>query len=306
MMGNNHAELAPKETLPRPGEIMGRLIGSITADNPVRLSKPKISFKDFNLSEQQKRDLEAMRNIATPQEVIEAIFKHPPAVIVDKAKIYEKEGALVDYYRKQGMPDNKIIELVFPQGTVDQLDEITYIKPDKSIRVFKPTKRDLEIAKIETELPPDIDPVTREYMEMFINNAKQFMMTPRVRDGFGPNKEDHQNRRLWEEGVMDVFYLVSDEWGQAFKDAVDKNRYSKNRRMTLVSFPSYFDTLTLPDRIGRKIKYINERFSYAQKLAENGKPDAASNIISAECASLIRFFSKKNPRNYSPIPRNMS
>lgn len=291
-IGNAETPVVEKTT--RLQEMAYSLVGSITADNPIRVYKPKIGFREFSLSEAQKRSIDFIKKNATPKEAIDLIFKNPPPVFIDEANpnISEEAYKTANFLRNQGAPEDEIDRLVGVGNANPDDIKISFIKPNKRTIVINPSSRDIKMSEMETTIPDGLDPAAREYLQLFIKNCKLFMKTPRVRDGFGFSKEDHAKRRLWEEGIMDVFYIISKDWGDAFKNAVDSNRYSKNRRTTLVSFPPYFRDLPLPEKLRQKIDFMEKRFAVAQQMATSGNADAAANILSAESASLIRFFAK--------------
>lgn len=291
-IGSVEAPIVEKNT--RLGEVMYGLVGSITSDNLIRAHKPKISFREFKLNETQKRSIAFIKENSYPSQMIDIVFNNPPPVFVDQAIVPETpatELPLVQMLREKGMTDGDIRNMGYTIPDMS-VESVSFIKPEKKSIIIKPTDRDVKLSEMETLIPEGLDKTATEYLEMFVKNCKTYMATPRVRDGFGFTKEDHANRRLWEEGVMDVFYIIDKEWGNAFKNAVDNNRYSKNRRTTLVSFPPYFRDVALPAPLREKINSMEKRFNLAQEQATAGKADRAANILSAECARFIRFLSK--------------
>lgn len=300
MIEGSYAEGPKVEAAPQPSDIMRRLITSITKDQPIRLYKPRINYVDFKLTEEQKADMERLKSISTPEKIISDIFKKPPPVFVDLGFIPEvsKENqAMIDLLRTQGMPDDKIWESLglirpFPN---DKETDISFVQPPRSIRVFYPTPADFALSKAETVVPDNYEPEIKNYLEIFLKNCKLFLTTPRINDSFGPTKEDHNKRRLWEEGVRDVFLLIDKSWGDEFIKTIDNNRYSKNRRTTLVSFLTIFDGYNLPKELKNKINRMKKEFVKSQILADNDRPEAAAHKVSAQAASFIRFFSKGSP-----------
>jgi hypothetical protein len=294
-IGNAEAPVVEKAT--RLNEAIYGLVGSITSDNLIRVHKPKVSFSEFKLNEAQKRSISFLKDTSSAKEMINIVLNNPPPVFVDQAHFdhghIDKElNEEIEFMRKQGATDPELRKLGYKIPDMS-VEEVTFIKPGKRFMVLDPSPRDLVLSETITSVPEDLDETTKHYLELLVKNCKLYMATPRVRDGFGFTKEEHDKRRLWEEGVMDVFYIIDKEWGDAFKNTVDNNRYSKNRRTTLVSYPSYFRDLPLPENIRKKIEDMEKRFAVAQEMATSGKADIAANILSAESSSLIRFFAKK-------------
>jgi hypothetical protein len=246
---------------------LNELVNLVTYRHPQGLLKEtNTDFKQFTLTEEVVSRIRFIKNEvkATPEEVTQIIFNHPPSVFVDVGEV------------------NKVVR-----------EEIKHENP---IRVTYSTTDEVGLSEEPINFDDNLNEQVKEKLGAFVGYCQTYLNTPIISDDFGT---DHDRRRAWERGIKNTLNIVGQEGEEDFQKKWDMNRYTKNRRTTLVSGITLASSV-FKETIGQGvldgmrefIESVKRDINKAQGVFMEEDINKGVELFNNSCVNVVEFFTK--------------